>query len=365
MIPGAPSADGVLGRDRDYFMPFKPITHQSKPLSLHKALIAPEFNSKTVLVVDTWDFVDLWLKRRHHDRAQFYWQQARSFFEASAQLPKASAPLTSYYSFLNAAKALLSVKGRAVPPRHGVDGDSQGNRTSLSNEMVTFQSSGVLSELCRYLGEPTAGTYSLKDLLYNLPWIHRAYGLTYSSTPELFTPIVQPQFVKKVRSQEAWFCAEIEEQRYANQHTVNKLPTGYERDLGVKDRFVIRRSSRFQWRHGRGNLAGNLQRLARYHRTVRKHMLYIHGPSRLWYLKRGGPVPGLVDRSSATITFGAMHRLSELARYKPISLARHFGCHHNWLLSEFISTALYQFIDELSAEMTGYEFMIPGRKSVA
>ena len=60
-----------------------------------------------------------------------------------------------------------------------------------------------------------------------------------------------------------------------------------------------------------------------------------------------------------------MHRLSGLARYDPMRLARHFDCQHNWLLSEFIATARSQFIDEISYEITGQEFMIPGRKSVA
>lgn len=60
-----------------------------------------------------------------------------------------------------------------------------------------------------------------------------------------------------------------------------------------------------------------------------------------------------------------MHRLSELARYTPTLLAKHFEAQHNWLLSEFIARALHQFVDEISAEITGQEFMIPGRESVA
>ncbi|CAH8239481.1 hypothetical protein VAEU17_5700001 [Vibrio aestuarianus] len=61
------------------------------------------------------------------------------------------------------------------------------------------------------------------------------------------------------------------------------------------------------------------------------------------------------------IMFAAMHRLSELARYSPDKLAKHFECQHNWLLSEFITSASNQFIDEISSEITGYEFMIPRR----
>jgi hypothetical protein len=108
----------------------------------------------------------------------------------------------------------------------------------------------------------------------------------------------------------------------------------------------------------------NLDALRKYHRKLRKDLHYIHGPTRLWYLKRGGALKGLTPRSSLTITFAAMHRLSELARYDPTRLARHFDCQHNWLLSEFIATARTQFIDEISSEITGQEFMIPGRKSV-
>lgn len=346
-------------------MGYKPITHRGKPLSLHKALIAPEFNSKTVLVADTWDFVDLWLRRRHERDAQFYWQQSRSFFDASTHLPKTSSPLTTYYCFLNATKALLAVKQLPIPKHHGVGGNALGGRTSLANEQVRFATGGVLSQLCRYLGEPVGQSYSLKDLLYNLPWIHRAYDLTYESAPELFTPVSDPIFVKKVGSAEAWFCAEIREKRYANQHTVNKLPAGYERDAGVTNAFVVRRRRRFRWVHGRQNLAANLRRLTNYHGAVRRHLFYIHGPSRLWYIKRGGQLEGLIDRSSLTIAFSAMHRLSELARYSPVSLSRHFDSHHNWLLSEFITTALHQFVDEISAEITGQEFMIPGRKSIS
>jgi hypothetical protein len=58
-----------------------------------------------------------------------------------------------------------------------------------------------------------------------------------------------------------------------------------------------------------------------------------------------------------------MHRLSELSRYDPIALSKHFECQHNWLLTEFILAASSQFIDEISAEITGQEFFMPGRKS--
>src|SRR4051794_22560707 len=56
----------------------------------------------------------------------------------------------------------------------------------------------------------------------------------------------------------------------------------------------------------------------------------------------------------------AMHRLSEIARYNPDAMARHFDSQHNWVLSEFINLALDQYLDELASELTGHEFMSRG-----
>jgi len=106
----------------------------------------------------------------------------------------------------------------------------------------------------------------------------------------------------------------------------------------------------------------DLEKLLRYHRWIRKRVCYIRGPMRLWYFKRGVASKHQVDHSSMVITFAAMHRLSDLARYDPNTLQRYLEGQGNWLLNEFISIALNQFIDEIAAEITGMEFMIPGTR---
>ena len=311
----------------------------------------------------------MWLKRNKKERALFFWQQAQQFSRASRLLPNTSAPLTAYYCFLNAVKALLTVKNRTASETHGVSGESKSQRAFLSHELVQYQTGGVLGALCNYLGESVANNqYTLYDLLYNLAYVHRAYNLTFASRPELFIPVTSPMFVKKQSSTEAWFRATIEDDRYAHQHTIKKLPSGYEQDLSPElldtGSFGIRHSSRFTWRHGKAEETGNLERLRVYHRRIRGVLFYIQGPTRLWYIKRRQGLQGMIDRSSLSITFAAMHRLSELARYDPTLLAKHLSSQHNWLLSEFITTAQNQFIDEMSSEITGQEFMIPGRKGV-
>ena len=54
-----------------------------------------------------------------------------------------------------------------------------------------------------------------------------------------------------------------------------------------------------------------------------------------------------------------MHRLSELSRYEPITLSKHLSSQQNWLISEFIKGAPYQYINEIASEITGEEFFVP------
>jgi len=335
------------------------ITHNGKHLTLHKAVSSPHFNEKTVLVTSTWDYVDLWLKRARKNDARFFWNQARSFYEATQNLPKTSAPLTAYYCFLNATKALLLTRGQQFGDQHGLSGFARAGPSALSNEIIKFKNGGILPALCQLLGEQVnQEIYSLKDILYNLPYIHRAYNLTIPSDPELFIPILNPRIVKSTTTHEAWFTAELSG-RYATGHTINKLPNGFEHDLGFPNEYVIRCSRRFNWRSQ--ERPASLGRYKTYHHRLRQEIFYINGSSTRWYLKRGNMNNRLIARNALPLAFAGMHRLSELSRYSPDALARHFDCQHNWLLSEFISAAPNQFIDSISSEITGHEFAFPER----
>ncbi len=141
-------------------------------------------------------------------------------------------------------------------------------------------------------------------------------------------------------------------------HTVNKLPSGWEVDVSITDTFVIRKKKRFRWK---GHDTLRISKYCSYHKSLRKDLHYIYSSQRLWYLKRSHGPGGFINRSALPLAFAAMHKLSELARYSPDLLGKHFEGRYNWLLSEFISVAPAQFIDALSSEMTGHEFMPPGR----
>ena len=142
--------------------------------------------------------MEIYLRSKNQDDALFYWEQARNFYESTKSLSLVSKPLTAYYCFLNAAKALLEVKGLGYDLAHGVSGKREDGHINIINESVRFQPAGVVAALGRYLGENIQDggeKFNLKDIFYNIPYIHRAFKLTYSNMAELFIPIISPRFV--------------------------------------------------------------------------------------------------------------------------------------------------------------------------
>ena len=340
-------------------MPEKPIKLRGKNVHIHKAIVAPDFTKPTVLVQNQWEYVAMWLRRNSADRSLFFWDQAGHFCQATRGLPNTSSPLTSYYSALNATKALFISKNIPHADFHGLRSAHTSSRCHLQNECVGFLANGVFPALSSYLGEPThEETFTLKDILYNLPFVHRAYTLTFTSQPHLFIPIDNPIFARKQGSSEAWFRCSIRGGRYQSQRTVSIIP-GFERHHGIQNGYVVRATKTFEWKRGDSE-QNNIRRLTGYHRGIRKRAFYIRGQHRLWYLKRDDKPAGVIKRSCLSLTFAALHCLSELARYTPDRLGKHFEARHNWLLSEFLDRALDQFIDQISSEITGNDFMLPG-----
>lgn len=328
-----------------------------KEVGLHGCVVNPDFRAPRVLSSDPWDFVSLWLKRESRSNARFYWDQAKEFYNASSQLPGLSAPLTYYYCFLNATKALLAAKGIDFKESHGVGGRSSGRTKSLGNEIVDFRGSGILPALCDYLSEyrNEGKSLSMKQLMWEMPFIHRAYKLTFRSETELFIPLVNCQFIRRRGSREAWFQAELH-RKYLNAHTSKVIRPGFElREEGGK--VLIRRRRRFRW-HGH-DIEGSLDQFRKYHRQIRRRIAPIYTNENRWYLKKTVKGGSELNNSQLVLIYACMHRLSELSRYEPMTLDRHFSLNHNWLISEFIRGAPGQFVHGMASEITGLEFIRP------
>ena len=143
-------------------MAIKSLEINSKEIHLMKSVTSADYSGKTVLTNSSWEYVELWLKRQSSEksrRALFYWSQAKNFYIASENLPIESRPLTSYYCCMNAAKALLAIKGPDSIDfdnlSHGISSDRRqwGKSNNIKNAEVVFSGSGVLFELSKYFKE--------------------------------------------------------------------------------------------------------------------------------------------------------------------------------------------------------------------
>lgn len=261
----------------------KAITINSKEISLLKPITSADYKSKTILTDSAWEYVELWFKRQKDEKSKnalFYWQQAKHFFLASEKLPQNSKPLTSYYCCLNATKALLCVNGINVTNiSHGITQarHEQVQNNSLDKAEVIFLGSGVLNELSRYLGENVdKQTHNIKDLLYNIPCVHRSFAITYTGTTELFVPIRNLKFIREDTTSKAWVQFDLDA-RYANASILRYLPAGYKRvpPPPESNTYIIRKeNSRFNW-NIHSDLNQRMQDLSNYHRKVRKDLFYI------------------------------------------------------------------------------------------
>lgn len=150
--------------------------------------------------------------------------------------------------------------------------------------------------------------------------------------------------------------------RYANGNAIRYLPKGYKRThVEDKSRFYIRKENkRFTW-DIHADKKDRFEQLSNYHKRVRKELFYIYGNSKLWYIKKDLPKnTHVLKRNSLTLIFAVMHWMSELVRYNPQRFERYMETKQNWLLHEFIEKALYQFVDEISCEITHQEIMSTG-----
>lgn len=339
-------------------MPIEKIKIGNKEIGLSKAVHEAQFQVKTVLTLEPFDYVDLWLRRQHQDEALFYWRQARDFHRAAEGLPMEAAPLVLYYCFMNAAKALLASKGIAFDAHHGVRAHRMrgpNSKVVLSNEGIKFKSTGIVPAVANYFGETTATTtYSLEDVLYNLVFIHRTYCLSYPKKPERFLPLKNLAFVRDSDTNEVSLIADAVDD--ADWKFFRKrLPREV---IGASDASARMNSTRkIIWSSLDNPSERELEELKRLNEELRRVLHYIKGTQTLWYLKSTGKYE--IDRRPITLTLAAMHRLSEICRYKPSDLRSFLEGQKNWLLSEFVAMAPAQFLDEIACEMTGQQIMIP------
>jgi len=351
-------ARGILHARRKVPLPSDQIAIGSKRLALTKAVRDSDFRMKTVLTLDPFDYVDLWLRREKKDEAQHYWRQAGSFHRAAHGLPIEASPLVLYYCFMNAAKALLASKGIKFKPNHGVGQHPMrgpSGKVVFSNEGIKIKPFGIVPELIAYFHESEASlTHSLEDVLYNIVCVHRTFCISVTNKVERFVPLKNSSFVRDRATGEVRFVAEIVDGIKWTDYK-KRLPPEVAGVIGGAP--AIRSVSSIYWATVDRPNDTELDSLRRLNTELRRSIHYINGAHTLWYLKTSGTFA--IDRTPITLTLSAMHRLSEICRYKPSQLRSYLDGPRNWLLSEFVAMSPAQFLDEIACEITGHQIMIP------
>lgn len=341
----------------------------NRPIKLMKAHSNPDFKCRTVLSNSTYEYVELWLRNQKGPKFQealFYWKQSRHFYRASLDLPIDAKPLTSYYSIMNAAKALLVIQGISVINiGHGVSSSRQYITGNIRKDKITFGATGVLCGLSRILEEAVdKRDYTVYDLLYNLPCVHRTFTITNRDATELFVPINNISFALTnnvdVTRREVYIRFGVDNS-YDTPMTRRYLPAKVKFAQPPNNELPYYRiKKQFKW-NIHNSMDKRLKDLNKYHKGARKVFYYIHGSQMLWYIKKNLPQnEHLIDRHSMTIIYGVMHWLSEQVRYSPNIFNKLMKSKQNWLIQEFIDLGLSQFIDEISSEITGANIMCTG-----
>lgn len=336
-----------------------PTKLHSRALKPHKTVMQPILGERTVLTNSPWTFVALWLKRQRKERALFYWQQAHEFYKVAQGLPPQSAPLLLYYSFLNATKALLVAKGIALDEYHGVrESTTSSSTNNLTSLGIKIKNSGVLPALAAYYNESeTSRTHTLQDLFFNMVFIHRTYCLTYTSQTEMFIPIARCGFVAQRSTRRVYFRADITD-NIPLASAIRRLPPLFVADPTFGPRAV--RSEAFVCcKKPTTPTVNEVLQIAELNKNLRRELQFINGTEALWYIRGMVTGPARLQRQLPTLILGAMHRLSEICRYKPLQLASLLAGQKNWLLTEFIEMSAVQFIDEVASELTGLQFLVP------
>ena len=354
----------------------------SVSLRLRKAYTNANLSTHTVLTDDVFSYVDFYFKthkriikdsngRPIKQNYLFYWEQSRNFYNAAKILPIESAALPMYYCMLNAVKAYMLYSAKSYEEvkddlgNHGLseyfgeDSDSD----MLDDIKTYYKQKGVFSSLIKLVDGGFCDNWmfgkdnalSVKTLLAQLPFVHGAYVSTYNvpRKNERFIPLESntcPMF-QYGSDRHIYLVANIDRKYFKTDAT--SLPEDIKKT--VPDSLVINSDNGFQILS-----ANNMRKneISDHYKELRKHFAYIKSERRLWYLIRKPHAEGIQQCLNPMIVeFALAHRFSEIVRYKPEQLVNILHGKENWLVHEFLSLVLDQFMDEIACEITKQEIM--------
>lgn len=101
----------------------------------------------------------------------------------------------------------------------------------------------------------------------------------------------------------------------------------------------------------------NKSEIKKHYLKYRKSFSYIRGEKRIWYFNRFTDECCVGNLNTMILEVAITHRFSEIVRYKPEQMAVLLNGKENWLIHEFLTLVLDQFMDEIACEITKQEIM--------
>lgn len=354
------------------------VESRSVSLRLRKAVTNASIDTHTVLTDDAFSYVDFWFKKNKRtitDAAgkkveqnyAFYWEQSKNFYKAAKILPAESAPLPMYYCMLNAMKAYLLYNAKTYDDMkdsfncHGLREGHTAQAAKLAEITVCRKKEGVFPRFLKMLNSEFDSLwkpkqdFSLMELLGQLPFVHSSYISTYNipRREEVFIPL------------SAGECPTFRYTKDNKIHLTVNLDNGYFKKNAVElpneikaalpEQLMINPDAHFQLVSKSTFKKKDIPSVCDEYRAF---FSYISAGKRLWYIKNLGSAKAtLGNLNTMVIEVAVMHRFSEIVRYKPEQMLKLLNSKENWLIHEFLSLALDQFIDEIACEITKQEIM--------
>ncbi|NQU75964.1 MAG: hypothetical protein HQ546_06615 [Planctomycetes bacterium] len=300
-------------------------------------------------------------KRR--ERAIAFLEQAKDFFQAATAPQIGSKPLLYYYSFMNMAKAFLTVRTSFDLKRciHGLK-DPQENivkRMTITSQFVKVDDAGgkpvkLYREFIRECGfklPAKPAPTKVVDLLEQIVGIHRITSHTLKRNRQFF-PIKDIVFEHDSKTKQAWIALCVERGEIDNSSSDVKKNTSRFKEVESTDRDCRRYES---------------EPLS-YSKSPRQVLIELVQNTRqdIWSeLRPGGyrfwfsSIPKARRRAQLASGYEAMFYFGSVSRYRPEDFQKLTASKHGWMIQEFINTQPLQFIYFLGSDLMGAEMVVP------
>jgi len=301
-------------------------------------------------------------------RALAFLEQAEDFYGAARAPRLAARPLLYYYSFMNLAKAFITVKGN-LPLANCMHGLREGSdnirpRLRLTSQEVKVNDAGtgrtqVYREMVKACGfsvpnKPTP--IRVVDLLAQVVGIHETYCHSFDIWKRFF-PIHQIMFEMDSSRKVAWISFYVSEDELA------KGSDTAPRD--IRDALVGFREVESPLMHHRKYESKQELSYGRSPKETLQRLIEITKPD-IWSVLVPGKfnfyvssTPSQKRLAQAASYYQAMFYFGSVTRYRPDDLAKMCGGKYGWLIEEFINTQSLQFIYLLGSGLIDAEMVVP------